>query len=143
LHGRRGATVFKTGHLVGLRAPLIEHHLDRRLVERTVEPTAGTKRFGAEHCGAGLLPLWGAGLVKDTFGLMGHALRKARRDCGAVGAEQTAETAVVPAQGAAPELADSSLKAALDRDWDDPADRDGALAVVLGRLKPRRRPSPA
>ena len=34
-----------------------------------------------------------------------------------------------------PELAASSLKAALDRDWDDPGARDGALAEVLGLLE--------
>ena len=33
-----------------------------------------------------------------------------------------------------PELAASSLKAALDADWDDPAARDAALAQVLGLL---------
>ena len=38
------------------------------------------------------------------------------------------------AQAGVPELAASSLKAALDRDWDDPAARDGALAEVLGLL---------
>ena len=38
------------------------------------------------------------------------------------------------AQAGAPQLAASSLKAALDRDWDDPAARDAALAEVLGLL---------
>ena len=33
-----------------------------------------------------------------------------------------------------PQLAASSLKAALDADWDDPAARDQALAEVLGLL---------
>jgi hypothetical protein len=33
-----------------------------------------------------------------------------------------------------PQLAASSLKAALDRDWDDPAARDLALAEALGCL---------
>src|SRR5689334_16624789 len=37
-------------------------------------------------------------------------------------------------QAGTPELASSSLKAALDRDWDDPAARDAALAGVLGLL---------
>ena len=38
-------------------------------------------------------------------------------------------------QAGAPQLAASSLKAALDRDWDDPATRDLALADVLGCLE--------
>jgi hypothetical protein len=41
---------------------------------------------------------------------------------------------VVAAQAGVPQLAASSLNAALDRDWDDPAARDAALAQVLGFL---------
>jgi Transposase DDE domain len=47
---------------------------------------------------------------------------------------QAAGTAMVAVQAGVPELAASSLKAALDRDWDDPAARGDALAVVLGLL---------
>jgi len=39
---------------------------------------------------------------------------------------------VLAAQAEVPQLAASSLKAALDRDWDDPAARDLALPQVLG-----------
>jgi transposase len=41
----------------------------------------------------------------------------------------------VAAQAGVPELAASSLKAALDRDWDDPGARDEALAAVLALLE--------
>ena len=37
-------------------------------------------------------------------------------------------------QAGTPELAASSLKAALDAGWDDPAARDAALARLLGLL---------
>jgi len=50
------------------------------------------------------------------------------------GRGQAAGTAVVAAQAGVPQLAASSLKAALDADWDDPAARDYALAEVLGLL---------
>jgi DDE family transposase len=50
------------------------------------------------------------------------------------GRGQAAGTAAVAAQAGAPQVAASSLKAALDRDWDDPAARDQALAGVLGLL---------
>ena len=50
------------------------------------------------------------------------------------GRGQAAGTAMVAAQAGVPQLAASSLKAALDADWDDPAARDGALARVLGLL---------
>src|SRR5271165_1538661 len=128
---------FSKGTLVGFRKRLIERDLDRRLVERTVELAAATGGFGARALRAALdsSPLWGAGRVEDTFNLMGHALRKALGVIAVLqGRGQAAGTAVVAAQARAPELAASSLKAALDADWDDPAARDEALARVLGLL---------
>jgi hypothetical protein len=129
---------FSKGTLVGFRKRLIEGDLDRRLVERTVQLAAATKGFGAAALRAALdsSPLWGAGRVEDTFNLMGHALRKALGVIAVLqGRGQAAGTAVVAAQAGVPELAASSLKAALDRDWDDPGARDGALAEVLGLLE--------
>ncbi len=128
---------FSKGTLVGFRKRLIERDLDRRLVERTVDLAARTKGFGARALRAALdsSPLWGAGRVEDTFNLMGHALRKALGVIAVLqGRGQAAGTAVVAMQAGTPELASSSLKAALDRDWDDPAARDAALAEVLGLL---------
>ena len=73
--------------------------------------------------------------MEDTFNLMGHALRKALGVIAVLqGRGQAAGTAVVAAQAGVPQLAASSLKAALDWDWDDPAARDAALAQVLGLL---------
>ena len=129
---------FSKGTLVGFRKRLIERDLDRRLVERTVELAAATRGFGARALRAALdsSPLWGAGRVEDTFNLMGHALRKALGVIAVMqGRGQAAGTAIVAAQAGVPELAASSLKAALDRDWDDPGARDGALAGVLGLLE--------
>jgi hypothetical protein len=66
---------------------------------------------------------------------MGHALRKALGVIAAVqGWGQAAGTAMMADLAGAPALAGSSLKAALDLDWDDPAARDQALAEVLGLL---------
>ncbi len=48
------------------------------------------------------------------------------------GRGQAAGITVVAAQAGVPQLGGSSLKAALDADWDDPAARDAALARVLG-----------
>jgi DDE family transposase/transposase-like protein DUF772 len=128
---------FSKGTLVGFRTRLIESDLDRRLIERTVELAAATKGFGARALRAALdsSPLWGAGRVEDTWNLMGHALRKALGVIAAgQGWGQAAGTAIVAAQARVPQLAASSLKAALDADWDDPAARDAALAQVLGLL---------
>jgi Transposase DDE domain/Transposase domain (DUF772) len=131
------APPFAKGTLIGFRNRLIDEHLDRRLIERTVALAAGTKRFGAGALRAALdsSPLWGAGRVEDTYNLMGHALRKA---LGVIARQQgwgLAEgTAVLAEQAGVPALAASSLKAALDLDWDDPGAREHALAVVLGCL---------
>jgi transposase len=66
---------------------------------------------------------------------MGHALRKALGVIAALqGRGQAAGIAGVAEQAGVPQLAASSLKAALDLDWDDPAARDAALAQVLGLL---------
>ena len=128
---------FSKGTLVGFRKRLIERDLDRRLVERTVELAAATGGFGARALRAALdsSPLWGAGRVEDTFNLMGHALRKALGVIAVLqGRGQAAGTAIVAAQAGVPQLAASSLKAALDADWDDPAAREAAVAQVLGLL---------
>jgi transposase len=128
---------FSKGTLVGFRGRLIEKNLDRRLIERTVELAARTGGFGARALRAALdsSPLWGAGRVEDTFNLMGHALRKALGVIAAVqGRGQAAGTAELAVLARVPQLAASSLKAALDADWDDPAARDAALAQVLGFL---------
>jgi transposase len=132
-----GAPPFSKGTLVGFRKRLIEHDLDRALVERTVALAARTGGFGARALRAALdsSPLWGAGRVEDTINLMGHALRKALGVIAVLqGRGQAEGIAVLAEQAGAPMLAATSLKAALDRDWDDPAARDGALAEVLGCL---------
>jgi len=133
-----GRPPFAKGTLVGFRARLIEHNLDRALVERTVALAARTGGFGAAALRAALdsSPLWGAGRVEDTINLMGHALRKALGVIAVMqGWGQAAGTATLAGQAGAPQLAGSSLKAALDRDWDNPAARDEALAQVLGLLE--------
>jgi Transposase DDE domain/Transposase domain (DUF772) len=128
---------FAKGTLVSFRARLIAHNLDRALVERTVALAARTGGFGARALRAALdsSPLWGAGRVEDTINLLGHALRKALGVIAATqGWGQAAGTAAIAAQAGVPQLGATSLKAALDVDWDDPAARGQALAQVLGLL---------
>jgi transposase len=128
---------FSKGTLVGFRQRLIESDLDRALVERSVQLAAATKGFGARALRAALdsSPLWGAGRVEDTLNLMGHALRKALGVIAVLqGRGQAAGIPVIAADAGVPQLAASSLKAALDMDWDDLDARDAALAQVLGLL---------
>jgi hypothetical protein len=124
---------FSKGTLVALRERLIAHDLDRRLIERTVEIAAQTKGFGSRQLRAALdsSPLWGAGRVEDTLNLVGHALRKA---LGVLARQQGRELPQVAQEAGATLLSQSSLKAALDCDWDDPAALPAALGQVLAVL---------
>src|SRR5918997_731775 len=124
---------FSKGTLVTFRTRLIEQQLDRRLLERTVELAATTGAFGSRQLRAALdsSPLWGAGRVEDTYNLLGHALRKA---LGVIARQQGRELADVAQQAGTSLLDRSSLKAALDLDWDDPSARDQALRLVLDEL---------
>src|SRR5919199_1186457 len=121
---------FSKGTFVTFRIRLIEQQLDRRLLERTVELAAATGAFAARQLRAALdsSPLWGAGRVEDTYNLLGHALRKA---LGVIARQQGWELAEVAHAAGADLLAGTSLKAALDLDWDDPTARDQALRIVL------------
>src|SRR6267154_2791993 len=128
---------FSKGTLVGFRRRLIDADLARRLIERTVEIAAGCGGFGARALRGALdsSPLWGAGRAEDTVNLMGHALRKA---LGVIAVQQgrgLAATGELAQEAGAPVLAGSSLKAALDLDWDDPGSRDQSLVVVLAALQ--------
>jgi transposase len=70
--------------------------------------------------------------VEDTYNLLGHALKKA---LSVICRQQGRGLAEVAAEAGAEVLAGSSLKAALDCDWDDPGERAVALLRVLGALE--------
>ena len=72
---------FSKGTLVAFRKRLIESHMDRRLIERTIELASQNQGFGSRALRAALdsSPLWGAGRVEDTYNLVGHALKKVLR----------------------------------------------------------------
>src|SRR5918995_2998724 len=126
---------FSKGTLVNFRRLLIEHELDRRLIERTVEVATQSGAFGPRALRGALdsSPLWGAGRVEDTYNLLGHALKKA---LGVIARQQGRGLAEVAEQaGAAMVDGTRSLKAALDLDWDNPQERQQALMEVLGALE--------
>jgi transposase len=125
---------FSKGTFVAFRARLIEHQMDRRLLERTIEMAAASQAFGPRNLRAALdsSPLWGAGRVEDTYNLLGHALRKA---LSVIAREQGRALAAIAQEAEAELVAGSSLKATLDLDWDDPEARAQALSQVLGTLE--------
>jgi DDE family transposase/transposase-like protein DUF772 len=125
---------FGKATLVRFRAALIAHGLDRRLVERTVELAERDGGFGPRPLRVALdsSPLWGAGRVEDTLNLLGHALRKA---LGVIARQQGRGLGEVAAEAGTPVLAATSLKAALDLDWDTPVARAAALPTVLAAVE--------
>jgi hypothetical protein len=125
---------FSKGTLIAFRQRLIASGQDRRLLERTVELAEATGGFGPRALRAALdsSPLWGAGRVEDTYNLLGHALRKA---LGVLARQQGRGLAEVAAEAGGALLSGTSLKAALDLDWDDPEAREHALARVLATLE--------
>src|SRR5437588_5750107 len=72
---------FSKGTLVAFRKRLIEAHLDRRLIERTIEMASQSQAFGSRALRAALdsSPLWGAGRVEDTYNVLGQALKQVMR----------------------------------------------------------------
>jgi hypothetical protein len=124
---------FSQGALFRFRQRLIAHDLDRRLLERTVELARQTRGFGHTALRAAFdsSPLFGAGRVEDTFNLLGHAMRKVVESIAArleVDFEEAARRAGVPL------LTGSSVKAMLDVDWDDEAQKKEALQRLLGEV---------
>lgn len=124
---------FSKGTLVEFRAALIAKGMDRRLVERTVEMAQTRSGVSPRSLRAALdsSPLWGAGRVEDTYNLLGHALKKA---LSVIARQQGRELTEVAVEAGAPLVAGSSLKTALDLNWDDPDERQVALVLTLQAL---------
>ena len=124
---------FSQGVLVQFRERMIRHNLDQKLLDRTVALAKQTGRFGWQHLRAALdsSPLVGAGRVEDTWNLLGRALGTVVTCAAAtlkVPRAQVLQGAGVTLLGA------SSLKAALDIDWSDPAAQADALARLLAEV---------
>jgi Transposase DDE domain/Transposase domain (DUF772) len=128
---------FSQGTLFDFRERLIAHDMDRRLLERTRELAHRTKGFDAKKLPKTLriaidsAPLEGAGRVEDTFNLLGHAARKVV-ECAAVLLGWTKERVCRDAD--VPMLLAPSIKAALDVQWSDPAQKAIALERLIDQL---------
>jgi hypothetical protein len=125
---------FSQGVLFQFRQRLIAHDLDRRLLERTVELARATHGFGHTALRAAFdsSPLFGASRVEDTFNLLGHAMREVVET---VAVRLEIEFDEAARRAGVPLLTGTSLKAALDVEWDDPAQKKEALNRLLGQLK--------
>ena len=124
---------FSKGTFVAFRKRLIDAQMDRRLIERTIEIASQTQEFGSRALRAALdsSPLWGAGRVEDTYNLLGHALKKVLR---VVADQQGRKLGEVAQEAGAEMVSATSLKAALDRDWDQASQQEEALDLILNVL---------
>lgn len=129
--------IFSQGALQQFRERLIAADMDRRLLERTIELAKKTAEFDWKklpkdlRVGVDSRPLEGAGRVEDTFNLLGHAGRKIV-DCAAKLLDRTRED--ICRQAGAPLFAATSVKAALDINWNRPEDRDDALEILFAQI---------
>ena len=120
---------FSQGALQEFRERVIAAEMDRRLLERTIELAKQTKAFDHRKLPKTLRvaidssPLEGAGRVEDTFNLLAHAARNVVT-CAARLLGWTEEQVCMRA--GIPLLVDSSIKRALDIDWNDAVEKADA-----------------
>ena len=128
---------FSQGALPAFRQRLIAHDMDRRLLERTIDLARRTAAFDWKKLPKQLRiaidsrPIEGAGRVEDTFNLLAHAARKVLA-CAARLVDLTPEE--IAREAGAPLLADTSIKAALDLEWSDPAQKASAIGTLVEQL---------
>ena len=128
---------FSQGGLQTFRERLIAADLDRRVLERTVELATATKAFDPRKLPKTLRvaidssPLEGAGRVEDTFNLLAHAARQVV-SCAAGLLGWTNEK--VCREAGIPLLIASSIKRALDIDWNDAVEKADAMKTVSRQL---------
>ena len=128
---------FSQGTLQEFRERLIAADLDRRVLERTVALAKQTNAFDYRKLPKTLRvaidssPLEGTGRVEDTDNLLAHAARKVVR-CAAHLLGWPEET--VCQHAGIPVLQGTSVKAALDIDWNDAGDKADALHTLVQQL---------
>jgi hypothetical protein len=128
---------FSQGALQEFRERLIAANMDRRVLERTVDLAKRTQAFDYRKLPKTLRvaidssPLEGAGRVEDTFNLLAHAASNVIR-CAADLLGWTAEK--VCTQAGIPLLLESSLKKALDIDWNAADAKAEALTTFARQL---------
>lgn len=125
---------FSQGSLFNFRQRLIANELDGRLLERTVELAKRTGVFGDKALRAAFdaSPLFGAGRVEDTFNLIGHAVREVLETVSKrldISVNEAAERSGIPL------VAQKSIKAALDINWDKHEEKKQALNTLLEQVR--------
>ena len=130
-------TLFSQGAFCDFRERMIEHDMDRRLLERTADLARSSKGFDAKKLPKKLRiaidssPLEGAARVEDTINLIGHAARMVAQ-CAAQLLEM--EFMALCRQAGIPLLLEKSVKKALDRDWSDAKQKGEAIDVLAKQV---------
>lgn len=128
---------FSQGALQNFRERMIEHDMDQRILERTVEVAKETGDFGYKQLPKNLRlavdssPFEGAGRVEDTINLLGHAARKLIK---AFSLRTGQSMDAVATEAGIPLVAGSSIKAGLDVDWTQPEASEEALNRLIDEL---------
>lgn len=128
---------FSQGALCAFRKRMIEHDMDRRLLERTVEVAKSTKGFDFKKLPKSVRlavdsrPLIGAGRVEDTFNLLGHAARKLLACAATLAGREPRELAH---ELEARALVASSTKRGLDIDWNDSEQKRSAIKLLVQQI---------
>jgi hypothetical protein len=131
------APPFSQGALQEFRERVIAAEMDRRLLERTVDVAKQTKAFDHRKLPNTLRvaidssPLEGAGRVEDTFNLLAHAARNVVRCAAGVLGWHADE---ICRQAGIPLLLESSIKRALDIDWNDAGEKTAAITTFSRQL---------
>jgi hypothetical protein len=123
---------FGQGSLVRFRVRMVEHDLDKKLLDRTVELAKQTGKFGWQKLRVAIdsSPLRGAGRVEDTWNLIGRAMGKV---VAAVAAALDLDSTQVIERAGLTMLQAASIKAALDIDWTDEEAQHEALQLLIGQ----------
>ncbi|WP_437780694.1 transposase [Sorangium sp. So ce1097] len=126
---------FSQGALQAFRERMVEHEMDRVLLERTVAlvrsgaMTEGERRAVSKALRVAIdsRPLAGAGRVEDTINLLGHAARSIVRVVSKITDRPPEE---ICRKAGIPLLLAPSIKAGLDLDWSDPKQKAAAIQIL-------------
>jgi hypothetical protein len=132
---------FSQGALSEFRQRLIRNNMDRRLLEKSVEVAMRQRELNPRNLKSMLRvaidsrPLEGAGRVEDTLNLLGHAARKvvacAAQELGWPKDKVCREAGI-------PLLLETSVKKALDVDWNEAGQKARALQKLVKQLDSMR-----
>ena len=130
--------LFSQGALPAFRARLIEHGMDQRLLERTIELARRTGAFDPKalsrlRVAVDSAPFEGAGRVEDTINLLGHAARNLLGLCGFWLDRRPGE--LVAELDLRLVGCGSSVKANMDIDWSDRQARSARLQDLYAEVQ--------